>query len=66
MKHFFTSDFHINHKNILKYEPLRGDLWLTSEDITKRNDIGFEPSYASVEKMNIGIIDNINEHKQTP
>ena len=61
MKHFFTSDFHINHKNILKYEPLRGDLWLTSEDITKRNDIGFEPSYASVEKMNIGIIDNINE-----
>lgn len=58
--HFFTADTHFGHRRILSY--CRRKKYLTSYELEclKKDGRYFDPSIASLERMDQGLIDNIN------
>lgn len=58
-QHWFTSDLHFGHGNIMKY--CRRTKWMTPEEIRSLDENqNFKVSYDSVLKMNRDLIDTIN------
>jgi len=73
MRHFFTSDPHFSHGNIMKY--CKRTLWMSPEErdlLAKQQkhldsngrvprELDFRVDYQSIDRMNQGLLENINK-----